>query len=233
MKNWNFFGSWAKLELHIVVRSWVSLGNTTFMGGLWSNGINFDDVHCYEILTRALVAMDPKKSPREPHFWWIFLDFILWNFLWGTIPFLWYLLCKSTKSAFFLRFLKKKSKNLTFWMISPNNHVQTGHFIITKFCQDAKKTILVKVWPLIKSLLAVCHSTADPKSLNFISKCIFMDSDRSVSAQMGFSKQIMALANKSFIFGWYQPTMAAIGRSAANFCSSRLFLIFFKYFKVR
>ena len=105
-----FFGSWAKLELHIVVRSWVSLGNTTFMGGLWSNGINFDDVHCYEILTRALVAMDPKKSPREPHFWWIFLDFILWNFLWGTIPFLWYLLSKSTESAFFCDFSKKNRK---------------------------------------------------------------------------------------------------------------------------
>ena len=72
LKNWNFFGSWAKLELHIVVRSWVSLGNTPFRGGLWSNGINFDDVHCYEILTRALVAMDPKKSPREKIFWQFF-----------------------------------------------------------------------------------------------------------------------------------------------------------------
>ena len=134
--------------------------------------------------------------------------------------------------CFFLRFLKKKSEISHFRRFYITKCLHSGHFFITKFCQDAKKTILVKVWPLIKSLLTVCHSTADPKSLNFISKCIFMDSDRSVSAQMGFSKQIMALANKSFIFGWYQPTMAAIGRSAANFCSSRLFLIFFKYFKV-
>ena len=110
LKNWNFFGSWAKLELHIVVRSWVSLGNTTFMGGLWSDGINFDDVHCYEILTRALVAGNPKKSPPDPHFWWIFLDFILWNFLWGTILILCILLCKSTESAFFCDFSKKNRK---------------------------------------------------------------------------------------------------------------------------
>ena len=176
------------------------------------------------------VGVGPQKVPSGKIFLAIFLVFMLWNFLWGTIPILCILLCKSTESAFFLRFFKKKLEISHFGRFYITKFLHSGHFFITKFCQDAKKTILVKVWPLIKSLLAVCHSTADPKSLNFISKCIFMDSDRSVSAQMGFSKQIMALANKSFIFGWYQPTMAAIGRSAANFCSSRLFLIFFKYF---
>ena len=175
----------------------------------------------------------PQKVPSGTTFLVNFFGLYFMKLFMGNNPFFMVFVVQIDGKCFFLRFLKKKSKNLTFWMISPNNHVQTGHFIITKFCQDAKKTILVKVWPLIKSLLAVCHSTADPKSLNFISKCIFMDRDRSVSAQMGFSKQIMAIANRNFNSGWYQPTMAAIGRSAANFCSSRLFLIFFKYFKVR
>ena len=219
----NFFGSWAKLELHIVVRSWVSLGNTTFMGGLWSDEINFDDVHCYEIFTQTLGVLDPKKSPRGKIFWQFF-----WSLCYETFygeQSLFYAFCYANRlKVLFLRFFKKKSEISHFGRFYITKFLHSGHFFITKFCQDAKKTILVKVWPLIKSLLAVCHSTADPKSLNFISKCIFMDSDRSVSAQMGFSKQIMALANKSFIFGWYQPTMAA------NFCSSRLFLIFFKYF---
>ena len=105
-----------------------------------------------------------------------------------------------------------------FWIgeIAIHSSVHTGHLIITKFCQDAKKTILVKVWPLKKSLPAVCHSTADPKSLNFISKCIFMDSDCPVSGRMGFFYQIMALANKNIVFGWYRPTTADIGWSAAN-----------------
>ena len=63
----------------------------------------------------------------------------------GNNPFFMVFVVQIDGKCFFLQFLKKKSKNLTFWMISPNNHVQTGHFIITKFCQDAKKTILVKV----------------------------------------------------------------------------------------
>ena len=173
------------------------------------------------------------KSPLRTHIFGEFFWTLFYETFYGEQSFFYGICCPNRRKVLFFCDFSKKLKNLTFWMISPNNHVHTGHFIITKFCQDAKKTILVKVWPLIKSLLAVCHSTADPKSLNFISKCIFMDRDRSVSAQMGFFIQIMAIANRNFISGWYQPTMAAIGRSAANFCLSRLFLIFFKYFKVR
>ena len=215
--------------------SYETLGfswNLKVRGGLWSNKNNFDDVHCYEILTQALVAMDPKKSSRGAIFWQFFWS--LCNKTFYGEQFFFYTFCYANRpKVLFFAISQKKIGNSTFRKILHNKMSPFWALFITKFCQDAKKTILVKVWPLIKSLLTVCHSTADPKSLNFISKCIFMDSDRSVSAQMGFSKQIMALANKSFIFGWYQPTMAAIGRSAANFCSSRLFLIFFKYFKVR
>ena len=174
-----------------------------------------------------------QKSPLEVQFFGNFFGLYVIKLFMGNNSFFIHFVMQIDRKCFFLRFLKKKSEIPHFGRFYITKCLHSGHFFITKFCQDAKKTILVKVWPLIKSLLTVCHSTADPKSLNFISKCIFMDSDRSVSAQMGFSKQIMALANKSFIFGWYQPTMAAIGRSAANFCSSRLFLIFFKYFKVR
>ena len=146
----------------------------------------------------------PQKVPYWPTFLVNFFGLYFMKLFMRNNPFFMVFVVQIDGKCFFLRFLKKKSKNLTFWMISPNNHVHTGHFIITKFCQDAKKTILVKVWPLIKSLLAVCHSTADPKSLNFISKCIFMDRDRSVSAQMGFFIQIMAIANRKFHF-WLIP----------------------------
>ena len=107
MKNWNFFSSWAKLELHIVVRSWVSLGNTTFMGGLWSDGINFDDVHCYEILTRALVPGNPKKSPRDPRFWSFFWSFFIVIFYGESSLFYAFLLPNRPKVVFFWIFKKK------------------------------------------------------------------------------------------------------------------------------
>ena len=165
------------------------------------------------------------KSPLGNHIFGEFFWTLFYETFYGEQSLFNGICCANRRKVLFFAISQKKIGNFTFWKILHNKISPFwAFFFITKFCQDAKKTILVKVWPLIKSLLAVCHSTADPKSLNFILKCIFMDSDRSVSAQMGFSKQIMALANKSFIFGWYQPTMAA------NFCSSRLFLIFFKYF---
>ena len=172
------------------------------------------------------------KSPLGKKFFGNFFGLYVMKLFMGNNPYFMHFVMQIDRKCFFLRFFKKKSEISHFGRFYITKFLHSGHFFITKFCQDAKKTILVKVWPLIKSLLAVCHSTADPKSLNFISKCIFMDRDRSVSAQMGFSKQIMAIANRNFNSGWYQPTMAAIGRSAANFCSSRLFLIFFKYFMV-
>ena len=107
MKNWTFLGSWAKLEVHIVVRPWVSLGNTSFMGGLWSNGINFDDVHCYEILTRALVPGNPKKSPRDPRFWPFFWSFFIVIFYGESSLFYDFLFANRRKVLFFWIFKKK------------------------------------------------------------------------------------------------------------------------------
>ena len=126
------------------------------------------------------------KSPLGEKNFGIFFGLYFMKLFMGNNPYFIHFVMQIDRKCFFLRFFKKKSEISHFGRFYTTKFLHSGHFFITKFCQDAKKTILVKVWPLIKSLLAVCHSTADPKSLNFISKCIFMDSDRSVSAQMGF-----------------------------------------------
>ena len=65
------------------------------------------------------VGYGPQKVPSGKKFLAIFLVFMLWNFLWGTIPILCILLCKSTESAFFAIF-QKKIGNFTFWKILHN-----------------------------------------------------------------------------------------------------------------
>ncbi len=100
-------------------------------------------------------------------------------------------------------------QNLTFSVILHKKCLHTGHFIIVKFSQEFKKVDLVKLWCLIKSPKSFCCSTADPKSLNFTSKCLFTDCNRPVSGRMGFFIQIKYFANKNFSF---RPVLANNGR---------------------
>ena len=165
----------------------------------------------------------PQKVPSGTTFLVNFFGLYFIKLFMGNNPFFMVFVVQIDGKCFFLRFLKKKSEISHFGRFYITKFLHSGHFFITKFCQDAKKTILVKVWPLIKSLLAVCHSTADPKSLNFISNAYLWIATTLFLPKWAFPNKIMAKANKVFIFGWYQPTMAAISRSAANFCFSRLF----------
>ena len=52
-------------------------------------------------------------------------------------------------------------------MILPNKFLHSEHYIITKFCQEADKVKVIKVWPLKKLPQAVCCSMEEPKITDF------------------------------------------------------------------
>ena len=121
--------------------SYETLGfswNLKVRGGLWSNKNNFDDVHCYEILTRALVAMDPKKSSRGAIFWQFF-----WSLCYKTFygeQFFFYTFCYANRpKVLFFAISQKKIGNSTFRKILHNKMSPFWALFITKFCRDAKK----------------------------------------------------------------------------------------------
>ena len=126
------------------MRPWVSHGFEN-LGGVFEA--------TETILTTSIVmkfshgpwSLWTPKSPLGTHIFGEFFWTLFYETFYGEQSLFYGICCANRRKVLFLRFLKKKLKNLPFWMISPNNHVHTGHFIITKFYQDAKKTILVKV----------------------------------------------------------------------------------------
>ena len=88
-------------------------------GGLWSDKNNFDDVHFYEIITRALVAMDPKKSSRGAIFWQFFWS-LCYKTFYGEQFFFIHFVMQIDRKCFFFAISQKKNQNFTFRKILHN-----------------------------------------------------------------------------------------------------------------
>ena len=85
-----------------------------------------------------------QKSPLEVQFFGNFFGLYVIKLFMGNNSFFIHFVMQIDRKGFFLRFLKKKSEISHFGRFYITKCLHSGHFFITKFCQDAKKNYFGK-----------------------------------------------------------------------------------------
>ena len=108
LKNWTFFGSWAKLELHIVVRSWVSLGNTPFRGGVFEATESISTTSIVMKFSHGLWSLWTTKSPLGNHIFGEFFWTLFYETFYGEQSLFYGICCANRRKVLFFAISQKK-----------------------------------------------------------------------------------------------------------------------------